>query len=33
MEFLPGALQRLDRINNYLEANPQYGLSAPYSVG
>jgi aspartate aminotransferase len=33
MQFLPGALERLDRIKNYLEANPQYGLSAPYSVG
>ncbi len=30
MEFLPGALERHDRVLRYLEANPQYRLDEPY---
>jgi aspartate aminotransferase len=33
MEFLPGALERPDRIKSYLGANPQYVLSSSYPVG
>ena len=30
MEFLPKALERRDRVKQYLEANPQYKLAEPY---
>ncbi len=32
MEFLPRALERPDRIQRYLEANPQYQLRKPYAA-
>jgi aspartate aminotransferase len=32
MEFLPRALGRRDRIKGYLDANPQYVISAPYPM-
>ncbi len=32
MEFLPKALERLDRVRRYLEANPQYVLGQPYAT-
>jgi aspartate aminotransferase len=32
MEFLPTALQRLDRVRRYLAANPQYMLSQPFAI-
>ncbi len=33
MEFLPRALDRRDRVDRYLTANPQYALREPYSIG
>jgi aspartate aminotransferase len=30
MEFLPGAIERSDRVRRYLEANPHYALQKPY---
>ncbi len=32
MEFLPKALERLDRVRRYLEGNRQYMLSQPYAT-
>jgi aspartate aminotransferase len=33
MEFMPRALERLDRVRRYLETNPQYALRQPYATG
>ncbi len=32
MEFLPKALERLERVRRYLEANPQYVLGQPFAL-
>jgi aspartate aminotransferase len=31
--FLPTALERTERVRDYLRANPKYVLSSPYSTG
>jgi aspartate aminotransferase len=31
-EFLPRALDRVDRVRRYLQANPQYALKQPYAT-
>jgi aspartate aminotransferase len=33
VEFLPRALERHDRVDRYLTANPQYALAQPYPIG
>jgi aspartate aminotransferase len=32
MAFLPKALERRDRVERYLKANPQYVLREPYKL-